>query len=294
MKYNDIPAVNVEKKEKISVVIVTFNRKELLDKCIQGILNQSLRINRVYIINNASTDGTEKLAMKFNGVEFINRNVNDGGAGGFSYGIDLCLKDDSEWIWIMDDDVIPESDCLKNLLRYKNNSWLIHPVKITPAGKKFIWHQTLKPIFCDRIYSFIENKNDWKFATTNLACFEGALINKRLINKVGLPEKRYFIIDDDTVFGYRASKFTSIYYVENALMRRQLEDIPSKNFSWKTYYRIRNRLWLARSVHQIENINPYCSILIRFILSVYLLGIYSFASGDIKKIFKAISDGWKV
>ena len=44
---------------KICAVVVTYNRKELLEKQIIEILhNQELKIDAYYVIDNCSTDGT--------------------------------------------------------------------------------------------------------------------------------------------------------------------------------------------------------------------------------------------
>jgi glycosyltransferase involved in cell wall biosynthesis len=43
---------------KINCVIVTYNRLSLLKECISALKNQTYKINKIYIINNNSTDGT--------------------------------------------------------------------------------------------------------------------------------------------------------------------------------------------------------------------------------------------
>ncbi len=43
---------------KVAAVIVTFNRKEMLIRNLECILNQSRTLDKIYVIDNASTDGT--------------------------------------------------------------------------------------------------------------------------------------------------------------------------------------------------------------------------------------------
>ena len=45
-------------KEKIAAVVVTYNRKELLFQCLDALLKQTYPLDAIYIIDNASTDGT--------------------------------------------------------------------------------------------------------------------------------------------------------------------------------------------------------------------------------------------
>ena len=44
---------------KISVIIPTFNRKKILGRAIQSVINQSLQPFEVIIIDDGSNDGTK-------------------------------------------------------------------------------------------------------------------------------------------------------------------------------------------------------------------------------------------
>ena len=45
-------------KNTVTIVVVTYNRKELLKECINNILNQSFKDFSLIVIDNSSTDGT--------------------------------------------------------------------------------------------------------------------------------------------------------------------------------------------------------------------------------------------
>ena len=65
---------------KISAIIVTFNRKELLEKCFNAVSSQSVDLTRIYIIDNCSNDGTDQLVKKMinkrDNVEYIKLDSN--------------------------------------------------------------------------------------------------------------------------------------------------------------------------------------------------------------------------
>ena len=44
---------------KIACVIVTYNRKQLLGEALESALNQEAAPETIFVIDNASTDGTE-------------------------------------------------------------------------------------------------------------------------------------------------------------------------------------------------------------------------------------------
>jgi rhamnopyranosyl-N-acetylglucosaminyl-diphospho-decaprenol beta-1,3/1,4-galactofuranosyltransferase len=95
---------------RVAAVVVTFNRKHLLIECIQGLLVQTVRPDRIYIVDNASTDGTaESLAeagyLNNPLIQYVCLGSNCGGAGGFSAGLEIAYKAGFDWFWLMDDDV---------------------------------------------------------------------------------------------------------------------------------------------------------------------------------------------
>lgn len=55
----------METLPKIATVVVTYNRKRLLVECITAIENQSMKPTKLYIIDNASSDGTEEEIAKY-------------------------------------------------------------------------------------------------------------------------------------------------------------------------------------------------------------------------------------
>ena len=110
--------------ENVIAIIVTYNRKQLLEECLEAVLKQTVPVYKIILIDNASTDGTEMLFK--NGerydlpqIEYHKMSENLGGSGGFYEGIKLCREDTYSWAWIMDDDTIPNADCLEKLLKAK-------------------------------------------------------------------------------------------------------------------------------------------------------------------------------
>ena len=108
-------------KTTVCAVVVTYNRKEMLLQCIDAIFNQTLPVYKLVILDNNSSDGTEQLLeekgyLSLEKIVFKKLEKNTGGAGGFNAGMKIADEFNPNWIWIMDDDVIPEEDCLEELL----------------------------------------------------------------------------------------------------------------------------------------------------------------------------------
>ena len=105
-------------KSKIAAIVVTYNRKELLAICLDAILRQECKPHSVFIIDNASTDGTEALVneLGYNGEKegirfiYVKRPENIGGSGGFYSGMKMAFESSEKFdaFWLMDDDGIPD------------------------------------------------------------------------------------------------------------------------------------------------------------------------------------------
>ncbi len=93
-------------KPKVSVVLPTYNRAQYLDRAISSVLNQSFSDFELIIVDDASTDDTEKVVSMFNDdrIKYIKNEKNLGGAGARNVGIKHAKGDfiafqdsDDEW-----------------------------------------------------------------------------------------------------------------------------------------------------------------------------------------------------
>ena len=83
----------------------------------------------IIIVDNASTDGTaDFVRCQYNVPEvlYMNTGANLGGAGGFQYGVKKAVLMGYDYVWLMDDDTLPEKTALNRLLevnRELNGKW---------------------------------------------------------------------------------------------------------------------------------------------------------------------------
>ena len=186
---------------KVAALVATFNRKELLKKTINSLLNQSRKVDKIFIVNNASTDGTDKVLKEYENdyrgiIEIINLEENTGGTGGFNYGMEyIYTQKKYDWIWLMDDDAIPEKYALEKMLGvYK---------KLPYRKKRKIG--VLQNEVTTNISTLDKEKKhkNLYIRKRNFAVFIGFLIKTTVIEKIGLPKKEYFIYFDDVEYGFR-------------------------------------------------------------------------------------------
>lgn len=246
----------------IGCVVVTFNRKNLLKRCLNAIEQQTYKPKTVYIIDNASTDGTDEYIVSagycnqdVNGIFFQYHKCekNEGGAGGFYTGMKLASESDSfDGIWVMDDDGEPDKNCLKELVPFLKDRDYIAPVVLSDEDRdacSFVPNAT---------YSEFCKKADSNGIVEGWASpFNGILYSARLIKKIGYPKKEMFIWGDEINYQIRAEKagfhrMTTIKAIHYHPVDRQNVVRNADTFNaylvivdvdWKLYCAIRNRVY---------------------------------------------------
>lgn len=109
---------------KISVIMLTYNREELLTRAIDSILNQTFKDFEFIIVDNGSTDRSgaiaDEYALKDSRIKIIHREQGNIGSGR-NAGLDAAT---GEYVAFIDDDDYAESDFLEFLynLAKKHNA----------------------------------------------------------------------------------------------------------------------------------------------------------------------------
>ena len=122
--------------------------------------------------------------------------------------------------------------------------------------------------------------------------FEGPLINCKLINNIGLPDENYFIQFDDTDYATRASQYTKIKFIKNAILHKQIIPIRKNNklMNWKEYYAYRNDILFCRKYGKNVLVKYMTPILVFIDLS--LRAIIKRKWKNLKVLSKAFLDGY--
>jgi len=246
--------------ERIAAVIVTYNRSQLLVRTIPGLLAQSRPLDKIIIIDNASSDDTpDRLrAAGFLAnakIEYIRLADNTGGAGGFYEGVKRGYEAGFDWLWLMDDDVLPHSDCLERLLTCEPGGH--EPRILCPNRYESTENECLEnePVRLD-YSSFFGNHIPLRVKDTRAAgnrgdailiegfTFEGPLIHRDIVREIGFPNPEYFILGDDTDYSLRCQGKFRAYLVFGAKMQRLLPAQESDRVTWKDYYYVRNNITL--------------------------------------------------
>lgn len=195
----------MEKTPRVAAVIVTYNRLRQLKDCIRAVETQTLPPDMIFIVNNASTDSTAQyLHDRVNVIPttIINMTRNEGGAGGFAKGIqtahDTGLYDG---YWVMDDDGIPDTDCLKKLMAHFGESEFLAPIVLSIEDSERL-------AFTNE-WTYTQVKN--KFKKGYMRCwanpFNGVFFSQKAVQIAGVPKKEMFIWGDEVEYANRLKSY---------------------------------------------------------------------------------------
>lgn len=264
---------------RVCAVVVTFNRKDLLIECLESLKNQSYSLDGIYVIDNASTDGTETLlldkeyiaeippvnhsttwskcydiknALNGNNIElkYIRLSRNTGGAGGFYEGVKRAYEDGYDWLWIMDDDSEPVGDALEKLSPYlgEDDISALSGVVTAPDGE-ILPHRGYRDFNSFSNYFTVKEvdtetiKNQREILIDD-ASFVGILVNRKSIEKIGFPKKELFIYRDDTEYSIRLRNVGRILLITDSVILHK-ENKSSNNLMGRKIRQIKyENYWL--------------------------------------------------
>lgn len=189
---------------RVTAVVVTYNRLPLLQRLVER-LRATPGLDRIVVVDNASTDGTgEWLAAQ--DVAVLALATNTGGAGGFHAGLRHAIEEtDAELVWLMDDDGLPEPDCLTRLLAERDLDFWGPVVVDQERPDRLVF-----PIRLPGSTRVVHELGDVRAAATEgrlagiVIPFNGVLVTRALVERIGYPRAEYFIWGDDHEYRLRA------------------------------------------------------------------------------------------
>lgn len=287
-------AINMK---QVGIIVVTYNRLQLLKKNIQSLREQTYQNRQIIIVNNGSTDGTKQWLNEQKDLKVIHQE-NLGGAGGFHTGLKYVAENNFEYCWCMDDDVICQPTALEEFInttkKLTTNEWGFLCSTVIDTNNNLTNVPEIDFRQSDSNEPNWGEKLDIGLIKVRQASFVSVFIQTKTIYKYGLPLKDFFIWGDDTEYTIRISNHLSCYQVGKSIvqhlrtMTQGLQFLKEKNPNRISlyFYMYRNQLFLAKNGYW-ETKLP----ILRFFLSkgsLLLKAIFTFKFRHAKILSNAI------
>jgi GT2 family glycosyltransferase len=295
---------NMQKTVAVASITIAYNGEKLLSQHLESLLNQTRALDEIIVVNNASTDETAELLRKsYPQITVIDLPFNTGVGGGYAAGLEYAIQQKSyDWIWLFDQDSVPDADTLERLLQVRNRlngqgnqTAVLAPRCVNACTQReypgLLWNSGWKPVTLSQPLTFVD-----------AVISSGSLIRSSAIRTAGPPRKDFFIdyVDLEHCLRLRSAGF-SIAVVRDAVLRHALGSPRLVTFAsfnrvwadhepWREYYKARNEVFTIWTHY--PNLASKLSVirrLVRHALGVLLFGKQKQAC--LKMMYLGIVDG---
>ena len=240
----------------ICVVLVTFNRKDDLQKTLAAYEGQTHLPRAVIVVDNHSTDGTDQMLARWQVQEseiahiVVTLPENVGGSGGFAAGLSKALELEHEWVFVSDDDALPQADALQQLADFCERSPELAAQCAALCGSVDTGEGYALGHRC-RIQRGAMGRVDQpvpaaeyekEYFEVDFFSYIGTCIRRSALEKVGVTRKEFFIYSDDFEHALRVRQCGKLFCLPRSVLCHQGNTPYSKNASWRDYYETRNVL----------------------------------------------------
>lgn len=238
-------------KQTVATIVPNWNGKNVIDKCLSSLLEQSYPTT-VVVVDNGSVDGSaQHIKNNYPRVVVIEHKVNKGFAGGVNAGIRWAMNGDFDYVALFNNDAVA----------HKN--WLKHQMA-TATKSSIIGVCTPKMLLNDkvRIDGTGDNYTSWGLAyprgrqeldagqyDNKLEVFGASggasLYRIKMLEEIGLFDEDFFAYYEDVDLSFRAQLAGwKVAYVPSAEAYHQVGATSSRIKGFTTYQTLKNLPWL--------------------------------------------------
>ena len=217
----------------VSCIVLTHNSAAYIKKCLEALKNISYPSVEILVVDNNSTDSTLKILSKFsNSVTIFSRDVNDGYAGGHSFGI---KKAKGYYLFLLNPDTIVTKNFLQPLVRKLQRNKMIaacQPIVYLMSSKKIINLTGKVTHFLGldwlRDYQEVKARKSGEIISISGS---GILLRKSALDQVGGFDHEYFMYYEDSDLSWRL-RITgySLWYCAESIIFHDYKFIPDEKY----------------------------------------------------------------
>jgi GT2 family glycosyltransferase len=199
----------MENYPKVFIVILNYNRKERLKKCLDSVFQINYPNFEVIIVDNNSDDGSFEMAKNsYSRSILIKNEANLGYSAGNNIGIRYALERMADYVLLLNNDTEVKANFLSGLVEVAEGDpqvGILSPLifdgysgKVWFSGGKIDWLR-MKTIHCSEITAGNNFATDF---ITGCAM----LVKKEVFKKIGLLDEDFFLYWEDADFSLRAKR----------------------------------------------------------------------------------------
>lgn len=235
----------------VSVVVLNYNGKIYLERCLSSLLNQTYPYVEIILVDNASSDGSvDFVRARFLTVKTIENEKNLGFAAGNNVGIRIAQ---GKYIVTLNNDTEAHPEWLEHLVRVAENDETIGMCasKVLSFDDPRIIDSVGVVIYPDgmsrgrgRLEEDTGQYDQVEEVLLPSAC--AALYRRKMLNEIGLFDESFFAYCEDTDLGLRGrlAGWRAVL-VPSAIVYHLYSRTGGRYSALKAFLVERNHLWVA-------------------------------------------------
>lgn len=251
-------------KIRVSIVIPNYNGIEFISNCLKSLENQTYPYFQVIVMDNASTDGSQKLILKeFNYVILIQLDKNYGFCKAVNEGIKIS---NTKYVILLNNDTVVDKHFVEELVKVIEKS----PKTFSCSAKMLQLNQKeliddAGDFYCALGWAFARgksksaakyNQNTEIFAS----CAGAAIYRKAIFERLGYFDEAHFAYLEDIDIGYRAK----IHGFRNEFAAKSIVYHAGSGSSGSRYNEFKVKLASRNSIYLIYKNMPMIQIILNF------------------------------
>ena len=236
--------------KKIGLVTVLYKSDDLLYGFIKSLSIQTIGSFLVYFVDNSVNETSTKFLLNilkgYPNIEYkyLPQQGNIGVAAGNNVGIKAALKDDCDYVLLLNNDIEVEQNYLLEKMLIKaeegNNSLFIPKILYFDSRKIWMAGGYMDNLRALGVHEGMGSEDNGSFnkekeITYAPTCF--MMISKKVFEETGLMDEKYFAYYDDTDFVKRSlqNNFTMLY-IPSLVILHKVSSSAGINSPFYVYY----------------------------------------------------------
>lgn len=240
--------------KQVGIIVCNYNKAEDALECIQSILESKFQDFELFVVDNASTDGSaDAIRQRYaDRVTLIENPENLGGSGGFNTGLRKAYEQGYPFLMCVDNDALLDENAIGNLWQFLQNhldtgiaaAKIYHredPDYVQQFGQKIDFD-----CFCTEVnyLNAYEDGSMPEFIYTDAVAACALMIRRSVIEEIGFMPEENFLYWDDTEWcykcnqaGYKVASVGSAVALHAMGAKKELINTFPTYYAWRNWIR---------------------------------------------------------
>ncbi len=237
------------KEPLVLIVILHWQGSDYTKACLTSLRALAYKNYKVILVDNGSPDNSgSAIAREFPEVTLLETGENLGFSGGCNAGINYCLENEAEWIWLLNNDTTVEPEALSLLVdvaQENSHAAALGAMVVTGQGEQFVTCGAGEIDFL-RAKTYLRKtaQPGTQFISCDWLSGSNLLLKAEAIRQVGTFNDDYFLYFEDTdlCLRFRQSGWSCLFVPAARVQHTGCASTSGARSHWRAYYYTRNRL----------------------------------------------------